>query len=240
MTARDPNVRRALVTRVFEEGERVELVVEWMKLFQGQDRGAIQGETPTQGLGFEALGISGVQVGDHVLVDLRPLPVNFLSFLYFGLPTLGILVGAIFGQGVGTVLGLVPALLLLLQMVAGIAAAVLAYRYADSRHQAYRDEGLGTPVVTAIMPRVVDSEPGGDGPGKDYLQAVFYLEAPVTDPDWEFASLELERVVGVRTASRFPDRVEVVFQQGVIKEKHLLELLTMFNFPIAMDRDPED
>ena len=238
MTARDPNVRRALVTRVFEDGAQVELVVEWMKLLKKEDRGAIQGEQ-TGPKGFKADGILGIQVGDEVLVDLRPLPVTKLSFFYFGLPTLGILFAALLGHGVGLTLGLVPAITLIVQVFLGVAAAVLAYKFADGAHKKYVSEGLGTPMVTAIMPRLISREDSGESPGKDYLQAVFFLEGEVTDPDWEFARLELERVVGVHGVERQPDRIEVVFQQGLIKEKHLLELLTMFNFPIRMDRDPE-
>lgn len=239
MAARDPNVRRALVTRVSEDAATAWVLVEWMKVMKrGRDLGAIQsGETPQ---GVEALAIQGIQVGDEVLVDLRPLPVIWLSFLFFVGPILGFVAAAVGGHLLGEALQWAPALSMLVQVVLGALVGFQAFRFADRQQKALQEEGRGTPMITAIMPRYVgQEETGKSGKTRDLLQAVFFLSKPVSDPDWEFASAEFERISGVVSAERGDDRVEVVFQQGVIKEKHLLELLTMLNFPIVMDRDPE-
>jgi positive regulator of sigma E activity len=239
MAARDPNVRRALVTRVSEDGETAWVLVEWMKAMKrARDSGAIQaGETPQ---GVEAVAIQGLQVGDEVLVDLRPLPIIWLSFLFFVGPILGFVGAAVLGHLLGAALHLAPALTLLIQVVLGGIVGYQAFRFADRQQRALQAEGQGTPLVTGIMPRFV-GEQEGDQPGKkrDLLQAVFFLSRPVTDTDWEFAAAEFERISGLVSAERSNDRVEVIFQQGVLKEKHLLELLTMLNFPIVMERDPE-
>lgn len=238
MAARAPNVRRALVTRVSDDGDTAWVLVEWMKALKQRDLGAIQDEDTPRGV--EALAIQGVQVGDEVLVDLRPLPVIWLSFLFFVVPILGFVAAAIGGHLLGEALRLAPALTLLTQAALGCFVGYQAFRFADRHQRTLQAEGLGTPLITAIMPRFMGSEADGEGGGKrDLLQAVFLLASPVSEHDWEFASAELERISGVVSAERREDRVEVVFQHGIIKEKHLLELLTMFNFPIVMDRDPE-
>ena len=239
MAARDPHVRRALVTRLSEDGETAWVLVEWMKAMKkARDGGAIQGGDTPQGV--EAVAIDGIQVGDEVLVDLRPLPVIWLSFLFFVGPILGFVAAAVAGHLLGESVGLAPALALLIQVVMGSFAGFQAFRFADRQQRSMQDRGLGTPLITAIMPRYMGKEEGGEGGQKrDLLQAVFFLSGPVSDHDWNFAAAEFERISGVVSAERGVDRVEVVFQQGVIKEKHLLELLTMLNFPIVMDRDPE-
>lgn len=238
MAARDPNIRRALVTRVAEGGETAWVLVEWMKAMKARDKGAIQSDDTPQGV--EALAIAGLQVGDEVLVDLRPLPVVWLSFLFFVGPILGLVAAAIVGHLVGESRGWPPPATLGLQAVLCAFAAYQAFRFAERQQAGLQAKGLGTPLITAIMPRFVgEQEAGPGGKTRDLLQAVFFLSKPVSDPDWDFAAAEFERISGVVSAERRPDRVEVVFQQGILKEKHLLELLTMLNFPIVMDRDFE-
>jgi positive regulator of sigma E activity len=219
-----------LVARLSEDQERAWVLIEWMRQQGPQDRGAIQGEAPREGKGVEALSQSGVEVGDEVLVDLRPLPVSWLSFLFFGVPLLLFAVAALVGQGIGTRFQLHPSLTIILQMSGGLLGMVFAYRYADGTQVEYREQGLGTPVITAIMPRF-------KGEGTDTLQALFRLSEAVPEQTWAFASEELDRVTGVLEAKLVEDRVEIIFQKCILKEKHLLELLLLLGIPILVERD---
>jgi len=128
-------------------------------------------------------------------------------------------------------------LILGLQILLGGAAGYGGYRYADLGYQGLRDQGLGTPRITAVMPRFVGAVEGAKDPNAAYLQAVFFLTAPAPPETWEFASAEFERISGIREATLRDDRIEVVFQNGVVKEKHVLELLTMCGFQLALDRE---
>lgn len=226
----DPNIRRALVTRLSEDGSRAWVLVEWMRAQRLRDEGAIQDVSPKQNLGIEAVAQTGVELGDEVLVDLRPLPVSWLSFLFFGVPLLLFVAAAFLGQVVGSRWDLHPGGTLLIQMGLGLVGVGLAYSYANRVQQQLRDQGLGTPVITAIMPRF-------HGQGTDTLHALFRLANPVADSLWSFASEELSRITGVLDAQLREDRVEVVFRKDVIKEKHLLELLVLLGFPIVVERD---
>ena len=239
MAARDPDVRRALVTEVAEDGSTARVLVEWMRVLRGQDAGAIQAEAPQAARGVEALAIPGLAVGDEVLVDLRSLPVIRLSLLFFLGPVLCFGMGLLAGQWLGTSAGLPPPLTLALQLALGGTGGVLAFLYADRVQSGLRAQGLGTPQVTAIMPRFLEEVAGDSGARGAMLQAVFFLTAPVPAELWSFAAAEFERISGVHAADLHDGRVEIVFHSGILKEKHLHELLVMLGFPVDMGRDPE-
>lgn len=226
----DPNIRRALVTRLSTDRKWAWVLVEWMKVQRQKDQGAIQGQVPLDGRGVKAVSQSGVQLGDEVLVDFRPLPVAWLSFLFFGVPLILFVVAAFLGQGLGQALTLPQGGVVVLQMTLGVAGLVASYLYADRVQSDLRAQGLGTPVVTAVMPRFA-------GEGTDTLQALFRLSGPVEPATWDFASEELDRITGVVEAKLEEDRVEVIFRKDILKEKHLLELLLLLGFPLVIERD---
>lgn len=240
MTARNPDVRRAIVAHVADDGSTARVVIEWMKLARRRDQAAIQDETPTSEEGIEALAVEGVRVGDEVLVDLRPLPIVWLSFLFFVVPL--ILAGITAGVS-GLLLGLVglpkPAVLAL-QVLACFGALYAGYRVANLELENQKETGKGTPMITAIMPRFVEETGDSTDPRDAFLQSIFPLGAPPAPEDWAFAEEEISRVVGVRSIELVGDRVEVVFHGRQLKEKHLFELLTTFNIPVVLDRDIVD
>lgn len=239
MSGRNPNVKRAIVTQVDPDGEHARVLVDYMRLVRNRDRGAIQGEALEDASGVPAVSVPGVQVGDEVLVDLRPLPVVWLSFLFFVGPILAICVAAAALGMAGVAGALSRRATLWVQVLGSLGAAYAAYRFADGEQARLRASGAGTPQITAIMPRFVREDDETAGAKGAVLQTIFRLTGTPTEADWEYAHEEISKVVGVQQLDLHDDRVEVIFHGRMVKEKHLFELLLTFSIPVELDRELE-
>ncbi len=228
------------MTSVSEDGSKARVLVEYLRLVRARDQAAIQSEAAPDLDGVEAVAIPGIQVGDEVLVDLRPWPVVRLSFLYFGAPLLAAGAGAMAGWLGAGVVGLGMGAGAVVQLVLAGAGGVASYRYAEGVRGGLEAEGIGTPLVTAIMPRLMSREDGAVDSDRVCLQTVFPLTGPAPEEAWAFAEEEMLRVVGIEAVSLREDRVEVLYQARILKEKHLMELLMAFGIPVSLDRELED
>lgn len=236
MSPRNPDIKRAIVTAIEDEGRSVRVLVDYMRLLETEDDGAIRvGDDPAQGVAADA--IPGLEVGDEVLVDLRTLPAGRLALAWFGLPVLFLALGLAGGKALSLALALAPGAGLATQAGLAVLGLVAALRLASADQARLEAAGLGRPVVTALLPRFVRPVDGIAGGEDAYLQSTFPLEGALDPATWSFVEGEFQRMTGVQTIVAIEDRIEIIYHGGILKEKHLFELLITLNVPVRADRE---